>query len=102
MQTQTHFLITAALGQLGRRRTAFPVHMPALLAGSVLPNVPFAPLTLLYSAYYRTMDFHPPQRWSAISFPAELELLFRQPVQLLGGRLRCRCRAPHQECVERS
>jgi len=53
MQTQTHFFITAALGQLGRRRVALPAHMPALLVGSVLPDVPFALLTLLYTAYYR-------------------------------------------------
>lgn len=53
MQTQTHFLISAALGQFGRRRAGLPVHMPALLAGSVLPDVPLALLTLVYSAYYR-------------------------------------------------
>ena len=53
MQTQTHFLITAALGHLGQRRAAHAAHTPALLIGSVLPDVPFALLTVLYSAYYR-------------------------------------------------
>lgn len=52
MQTPSHFLITAALGPKLPQRT-LPVHMPALLIGSVLPDVPFILLTLAGEVYYR-------------------------------------------------
>jgi membrane-bound metal-dependent hydrolase YbcI (DUF457 family) len=51
MQTQTHFLLNAALDR-PLRRQGLDVHLPAFLVGSVLPDVPFFLLTLGYGAYY--------------------------------------------------
>lgn len=52
MQTYSHLLVTAVVDcQLGRRQV--PVHTPALLTGSVLPDIPFFLLTLLGEVYFR-------------------------------------------------
>ena len=51
MQTQSHLLLSAVLDRPLRRR-GLDVHLPAFLVGSVLPDVPFFLLTVLYSAYY--------------------------------------------------
>ncbi|MFO7679968.1 MAG: hypothetical protein R6X34_07950, partial [Chloroflexota bacterium] len=53
MQTPSHLLITAVLTRTGRNPTKIPIHIPALLIGSVLPDVPFVMLTILYEIYYR-------------------------------------------------
>jgi membrane-bound metal-dependent hydrolase YbcI (DUF457 family) len=81
MQTQTHFLITAALSQFGRRRAALPVHMPALLVGSVLPDLPLALLTLLYSAYYRWIA--PPTQGIDIHELLHFNLFYTDPVWII-------------------
>lgn len=82
MQTQTHFLITAALGHLGRRRAALPMHMPALLVGSVLPDVPFALLSLLYGAYYRWIA--PPAQGGDVHGMLHFNLFYTDPVWIIG------------------
>ncbi|NOK63530.1 MAG: hypothetical protein GFH27_549371n29 [Chloroflexi bacterium AL-W] len=54
MQTVTHFLLTAFVSQQARQRGWLPrrVHLPALLIGSVLPDLPFTLLTLGFGLYY--------------------------------------------------
>lgn len=81
MQTQTHFLISAALGRFGRRRAALPVHIPALLAGSVLPDLPLALLTLLYSAYYRWGA--PPPQGTDVHALLHFSLFYTDPVWII-------------------
>jgi hypothetical protein len=51
MQTYSHFLMTAALVRPLKRK-GISVHPTALLIGSVLPDIPFALLTLTYGLYY--------------------------------------------------
>ena len=82
MQTQTHFFITAALGQLGRRRVALPVHTTALLVGSVLPDVPFTLLTLLYTAYYRWIAS--PSQGADVHELLHFRLFYTDPVWIIG------------------
>ena len=52
MQTPTHFLMTAAL-RYPLQKQAIPVHKVALLVGSVLPDLPFGLLSLVYGLFYR-------------------------------------------------
>jgi membrane-bound metal-dependent hydrolase YbcI (DUF457 family) len=82
MQTQTHFLLTAALGQLGRRRARLSPHMPALLVGSVLPDVPLVLLTLLYDAYYRWVA--PPAQGKDVHAMLHFSLFYTDPVWIIG------------------
>lgn len=52
MQTQSHFLMTAALNRvLGRRQVN--VRRNAFLIGAVLPDLPFWLLTIAGEIYYR-------------------------------------------------
>jgi membrane-bound metal-dependent hydrolase YbcI (DUF457 family) len=52
MQTQSHFLMTAALNRvLGRRQVT--VRRNAFLLGAVLPDIPFWLLTIAGEIYYR-------------------------------------------------
>ncbi len=81
MQTQTHFLISAALGQFGRRRTTLSVHMSAILAGSVLPDIPLALLTLLYGAYYRWIA--PPPQGTDVHELLHFRLFYIDPVWIV-------------------
>lgn len=53
MQTPSHFLLTAFLINRGRKRSVIPVHMSAILVGSVLPDIPFTLLTLLGEIWFR-------------------------------------------------
>jgi hypothetical protein len=53
MQTPTHFLVTAFLGHRYKSKSVIPVDMPALLTGAILPDIPFALLTGVYTVYYR-------------------------------------------------
>lgn len=52
MQTPSHLLITAFAAHRGRRRIPIPLHVPALLIGSVLPDVAFWLLTILGELYF--------------------------------------------------
>jgi len=52
MQTPSHFLITACGADQIRRHSSIAPHMPALLVGSVLPDIPFTLLTILGEIYF--------------------------------------------------
>ena len=54
MQTPTHFLMTAAL-RYPLQKQEIPVRKIALLVGSVLPDLPFALLSLVYGLFYRVV-----------------------------------------------
>lgn len=52
MQTPSHLIISAALAR-PLKRFSIPFHLKAFLIGSVLPDIPFAFLTLAGELYYR-------------------------------------------------
>ena len=81
MQTPTHFILAAAL-QYPSGRQRIPLSKAGLLLGSVLPDIPFTLLTIVYSLYYRL---------SGISVPApsvmeylHFDLFFNDPVWIIG------------------
>ena len=80
MQTPSHFLITAVIKN--KRHTYIPISTPALLLGSVLPDIPFAILTIAYGIYYRTFG-QPPADVSVMEY-LHLNLFFTDPVWLIG------------------
>ena len=82
MQTPSHLLITAVLAHKGRNPTHIPVHIPALLIGSVLPDVPFVVLTILYEIYYRW--FAPFPGNATIMEYLHFELFYTDPIWLIG------------------
>ncbi len=57
MQTYSHFLVTAFVGDRLRRR--MPIQLTAFLVGSVLPDVPLIVLTLGYFASRAVMGYGP-------------------------------------------
>lgn len=52
MQTLSHFLITAFGTAQTKRHSTIALHASALLVGSVLPDIPFALLTILGEIYF--------------------------------------------------
>lgn len=52
MQTPSHFLITAFAERQFKARLPIPIATSALLAGSVLPDLPFTLLTLLGESWF--------------------------------------------------
>ncbi len=81
MQTLSHFLITAVLGpKLSQRH--MPVHMGALLLGSVLPDVPFIVLTLSGEIYYRWFATLPTS--GSIMEYLHFTLFYTDPVWIIG------------------
>lgn len=82
MQTPSHLLITAVLARKSSNPTSIPVHMPALLIGSVVPDIPFVVLTVLYEIYYRW--FAPFPGNATIMEYLHFELFYTDPVWLVG------------------
>ncbi len=84
MQTYSHFLITAALNRPLQRR-GLPVHARALLIGSVLPDIPFTLLTLVYWAYYLWIaPIAPDQTVMSVMEYMHFDLFYRDPVWIIG------------------
>jgi len=79
MQLPSHFLITAFIDQHVSEKHVRK-HTLAFLLGSVLPDFPFAVLTLLYSAYYKWFGSLPPNSTSNVMEYLHFELFFRDPV----------------------
>jgi hypothetical protein len=78
MRTYAHFLMTAALVRPLKRR-GFSVHTTAFLLGSVLPDLPFAILTLAYGLHYRQDQDLP---WESIHILLHEIHFFTDPVWL--------------------
>lgn len=77
MQTPSHLILSAAL-QYPLRKRRLPFSASGFLLGSVLPDLPFTLLTIIYGLYYRL---------SGISVPApgvmeylHFDLFFNDPV----------------------
>jgi len=84
MQTYSHFLMTAAIQQPLQRR-GIPVRMPWFLLGSVMPDLPFLLLTLVYEAYFLWVSpLTPDQTPSSIMTYLHFDLFFHDPIWLIG------------------
>ena len=84
MQTYSHFLMTAALGRHLKRRKV-SVHTGAFLLGSVLPDIPFALLTLVYESYYLWIaPLAPGQTWRSIMEYLHFDVFYRDPIWIVG------------------
>ena len=84
MQTYSHFLMTAALSRNLKQRNV-SVHTGAFLLGSVLPDVPFTLLTLVYESYYLWIaPLAPDQTWRSVMAYLHFDLFYRDPVWIVG------------------
>lgn len=83
MMTQSHFLITALLGDRLKRRRA--VHLPGLLIGSVLPDLPLILLTFGYFAY--RSRYAPLQPGEPVYGPLYDNLYFHDPYWVVSTSL---------------
>ena len=80
MQTQTHALIAAALVVPLRSRHV-AVHAPAVVAGAILPDLPFFVLTLAGEAYFRW--FAPPPPTPTIMQYLHFDLFYHDPLWIV-------------------
>ena len=80
MQTVSHFLMTAAANHQLRQKTV-PLHTKALLIGSVLPDIPFALLTIAGEIYYRWFAVLPTDQ--SIMEYLHLDLFFTDPLWII-------------------
>ncbi|MCB0135300.1 MAG: hypothetical protein KDD75_09355, partial [Caldilineaceae bacterium] len=80
MQTPTHFLIAGALAVPARRHLIG--NTPALLLGAVLPDIPFALLTLWGLFYYRWIA--PLPQPGVIMEYLHFTLYFTDPIWIAG------------------
>ena len=84
MQTYSHFLITAALNTR-LKRSEQQVNTPWLLAGSILPDIPFTLLTLVYWAYYLWIaPISDEQTVMSVMEYMHFDLFYRDPVWIIG------------------
>lgn len=80
MQTYSHFLMTAALGRSLKQRNV-SVRTGAFLFGSVLPDVPFLLLTLVYETYYLWIaPLAADQTWLSVMEYLHFDLFYHDPV----------------------
>ena len=80
MQTISHFLMTGAVNHQLRKKT-IPIHTKALLIGSVLPDIPFALLTIAGEIYYRWFAL-PPTDQSIMEY-LHFDLFFTDPLWII-------------------
>ena len=80
MQTPSHLIVTAAL-RYGLGRHSLPLHTPALLIGSVLPDIPFALLSIVYELYYRITGIAVPA--PSIMEYLHFDLFFNDPLWIV-------------------
>lgn len=84
MQTPTHLLVSALVGrQLARHGIA--VHFPAMLLGSVLPDLPFFLLTVGGEVYYRWLAPLPVE--GSVMEHLHLTLFFTDPFWIASHNL---------------
>ncbi|MBE2199526.1 MAG: metal-dependent hydrolase [Anaerolinea sp.] len=82
MQTPSHFLLTAVLARSTTHPFIQPIHKPALLIGSVLPDIPFTLLTAAYGIYFRWFA-SPPIGGSLMEY-LHFDLFYTDPVWIIG------------------
>ncbi len=80
MQTPSHLIMTAAL-RYPLRRQNIPISTWGLLIGSVLPDVPFTLLTIVYELYYRIANISVPA--PSIMEYLHFDLFFNDPIWII-------------------
>ena len=84
MQTYSHFLITAAFNA-HLKRNEQQINTPWLLAGSILPDIPFTLLTLVFWVYYLWVDpIATEQTVMSVMEYMHFDLFYRDPLWIIG------------------
>jgi len=83
MRTYSHFLMTAAL-QKPLQRRGLSVQTAWFLFGSVMPDLPFTFLTLIYGAWYLWVSpLSPDQTPASIMEYLHFDLFFQDPIWIV-------------------
>ena len=86
MQTPSHFLLTALVINRTAGHYTPPLHVWALLIGSLLPDIPFTVLTIAGEIWFRWFAPLPVTDVSIMEY-LHFDLFFRDPVWLIGHNL---------------
>ena len=82
MQTPSHFLLTALVANRTTVHATPPLHVPALLIGSVLPDIPFTLLTIGGEIWFRWFASLPVTDLSVMEY-LHFDLFFRDPLWII-------------------
>lgn len=82
MQTPSHFLITAFVANRMQQRGNIRLQLPALLIGSVLPDVPFALLTMAGEIWFRWFALLPVTGVSIMEY-LHFDRFFNDPLWII-------------------
>ncbi len=83
MQTLSHLLSTALLDHY-IPEGHIPKHTTGFLIGSVLPDVSFIVLTLIYEIYYQWLAPPPTNSYSSVMEYLHFDLFFNDPIWIIG------------------
>lgn len=86
MQTPSHLLLTALAATGIKRRWNVPIHMTALLIGSVLPDLPFTVLTLAGEVYFHWFASLPVSGMSVMEY-LHFDRFFNDPLWIVSHNL---------------
>jgi hypothetical protein len=86
MQTPSHFLLTALAAKGMTTHITPPLHVPALLIGSVLPDIPFTILTIAGEIWFRWFATLPVNDVSIMEY-LHFDLFFRDPLWIIGHNM---------------
>lgn len=82
MQTPSHFLLTALVANGSTSTNKLPIHLTALLIGSVLPDIPFTLLTIGGEIWFRWFAPLPVTGVSVMEY-LHFDLFFRDPLWII-------------------
>ena len=86
MQTPSHFLLTALVANRTTARITPPIHVTALLIGSILPDIPFTLLTIAGEIWFRWFAPLPVTGVSIMEY-LHFDLFFRDPLWIIGHNI---------------
>ena len=86
MQTPSHFLLTAFAVNRTTAHITPPLHVLALLIGSVLPDIPFTILTIAGEIWFRWFAMLPVNDVSIMEF-LHFDLFFSDPLWIIGHNM---------------
>ena len=83
MQTPSHLLSSIIINRYLPEKS-IPKHTIGFLIGSVLPDIPFALLTLTYEIYYQWFAVVPSNRYDSVMEYLHFDLFFNDPIWIIG------------------
>lgn len=86
MQTPSHLLTTALINHY-LPEGHIPKHTTGFLIGAVLPDLPFALLTLIYEVYYQWMATPPTNSYNSVMEYLHFDLFFNDPIWIIGHNM---------------